>query len=118
MAVATPTRPLLVALTQVENREEIVAGDEPILGAKARIRALLAEYDRGERSLAALLAEIKRALEEEADSEAAWRTGVLATLRKVGRSWIHEPEGDRGTLALEDEKSLRRALDELRRDVS
>lgn len=90
--------------------------DESIATAAARMREFLDEQERGERSLAALLGDLKHVIHELPEGAAPYLREVTAALRAVGRVWSGS-DSSAGTLGLEDEIELREALNELRKTV-
>ena len=91
--------------------------DESIAAAAARMRAILGEHARGERTLAALLGDLKHLVHELPEGSAPRLREVTAALRAVGRAWSAGGVSPAGTLSLDGEVELRAALDDLRRTV-
>lgn len=91
--------------------------DEAIAAAALRMRALLDEQERGERSLAALLGDLKHVVHELPEGAAPHLREVTAALRAVGRAWSESGASPAGTLSLETEAELHEALAELRKTV-
>lgn len=91
--------------------------DDPIAVAAARMRSILGEHERGERTLAALLGDLKHVIHELPEGSAPRLREVTAALRAVGRAWSAGGASPAGTLSLGDEAELRVAIADLRRAV-
>lgn len=91
--------------------------DESIAVAAARMRQILDEQERGERTLAALLGELKHVIHELPEGSAPYLREVTAALRAVGRAWSESGASPAGTVGLESEAELHAALTELRKTV-
>jgi len=75
----------------------------------ARIRAIVEEYDRGERTLTALLGDLKQQVAE-LDPDDPARARIASALRALGRAWTESGNDVHGTLTLDGEHNLHHAL--------
>ena len=80
----------------------------------ARIRALLDEYGRKQRTLPALLADLKHEVSELEGGNPV-RDRVLSGLRALGRAWSETGDGIHSTLTIDGERRLHEALEDLKR---
>jgi len=91
--------------------------DESIAAAAARMRAMLGEHARGERTLAALLGDLKHVIHELPEGSGPRLREVTSALRAVGRAWSSGGASPAGSLSFDGEAELRAALADLRRTV-
>ncbi|HSM12555.1 MAG TPA: hypothetical protein VLA66_00660 [Thermoanaerobaculia bacterium] len=79
-----------------------------------RLRSMVAEYEERQRTLPALLADVRHEIVSLGDDDPL-RQRVAAALSALGRAWGGAPEGLRSTWTIDRERTVHEAIAELKR---